>query len=763
MSATAERLNGLLFLLSAATLIAGLTSNGMHEPVLARWCWLAGTLPVAAALAVTSVGAAIRRQAGIDVLALLSIVVALFFGEHLVAAIVALMVATGRSLEDYAQTRARREMTALLQHAPKGATRLEAGQWRQVNVAEICPGDRLMVRHGEIVPVDGGLATPASLDESPLTGESIVRQRQAGESIQSGVLNAGSTFEMVAAASESDSTFAGIVRMVSAAQGERSPSARLADRYALGFVAFTLLLAGASWAYSADPARILAVLVVATPCPLILGVPVAIVSGMSRCAKRGVLVKGGAVLEELAQADILFFDKTGTLTGGLARLVDISCAEGYEPSEVLALAASLSQASNHVISDAVAMMARERGLALIPPSKVQECPGAGVQGMVDKQFIKLGTLAYVMESADIPLWASDAVRRLQIEGMSAVFVSADDRLVGVLLLADKVRLDTPRALRLLRKEGITDQAMLTGDREDIAVAIGEMLGVTEIYAAQSPAEKLAKIRAARERGTVIMVGDGVNDAPALSAADVGVAMGARGAAASSEAADVVLLLDRLDRLVDAVRISRRSRRVALQSVIIGMSLSVLAMLAAALGLLPPLAGAVLQEAIDLLAIANALRALRSDARQLEGAVDTATIDRMKAEHVALEPVMEKIRSVADILPQMERNVAQAELIALNRALLDTLVPHERTEDTHLYPDLARLLGGEDPMAAMSGMHREIFRFTTALNRTITQLPSDGPDAQSVRELQRLLYGLDAILRVHCAQEDELFHMLSQDA
>ncbi len=282
--------------------------------------------------------------------------------------------------------------------------------------------------------------------------------------------------------------------------------------------------------------RILAILVVATPCPLILAVPVAIVSGMSRCARRGVLVKGGGALEGLAKADTLFFDKTGTLTGGVARLVGIECTHGYLAETVLSLAASLAQASNHVISDAVAMTARERGLELLTPSEVRESPGAGVQGLVGGQVVRLGSLMYAMESGDAAEWAQDVIRRVRIGGISAVFVSLDGHLAGVIELADSIRLETPRALRLLRKEGVTRQAMLTGDRPDIAEAVGAMLGVSEIHAEQSPADKLATIHAARRKGTVIMVGDGVNDAPALAAADIGVAMGVRGAAASSEAA-----------------------------------------------------------------------------------------------------------------------------------------------------------------------------------------------------------------------------------
>ncbi|WP_296228876.1 heavy metal translocating P-type ATPase [Ralstonia sp. UBA689] len=755
-------LNLVLLTLSALTLAAGLWARYLGAEVHARQFWLIGIIPNWIVLVVTIARSLMRRQVGIDVLAVMSMSFALLSGEVLVAAVIALMLASGRALEEFAQARAQREMTALLSHAPKRANRFEAGQWHLVDLAEVRAGDRLLVRHGEVVPVDGTLSEPADLDESTLTGESIARRRPAADAICSGVLNVGATFEMMAGASAENSTFAGVVRLVSAAQAERSPSVRLADRYAFAFVGVAVVLAGASWILTGDPSRCLAVLVVATPCPLILAVPVAIVSGLSRCAKRGVLIKGGGALERLALADTLFFDKTGTLTSGYARLVDIECDQRYPPDVVLGLAGSLAQASNHVVAEAVVRAARERSAVLQPPSAVVESPGAGVQGRVGRYVVSLGALSYVLGNSDAPAWSQGFIKRMNYAGASAVFVGVDGELAGALLMVDRVRLETPRALRLLRQEGIKRQAMLTGDRPDVAESVGAMLGVTELYAALSPAAKLTAIQNARAAGKVIMVGDGVNDAPALAAADIGVAMGARGAAASSEAADVVLLVDRLDRLVDAVRIARRTRRIALQSVGIGMSLSVAAMAAAALGYLPPLAGAILQEAIDVLAIGNALRALQLATNAATRSLAPADVEHLKAEHGELEPIMNRIRTVADTLPHMEGSAAKTELLALNQSLAEILVPHERRDDTQLYPDLARLIGGDDPMAAMSGMHREIFRVTNLLGRVVADISADGPDAPVVQELQRLLYGLDAILRLHCAQEDELFHVLGRE-
>ena len=762
MRSTGLLVNLALLVMSALSLAAGLWTRYLGADALAQDLWLIGIVPNWVALAVTIVRSLIRRQAGIDVLALLSISFALLSGEVLVAAVIALMLASGRALEDFAQARAQKEMTALLGHAPKRANRLEGGQWCQVDLATVRSGDRLLVRHGEVVPVDGTLSEPADLDESTLTGESVARHRKAVEAVSSGVLNVGAAFEMVAAASAEHSTFAGIVRMVSAAQAERSPSVRLADRYAFAFAGVAVVLAGASWLLTGDHARCLAVLVVATPCPLILAVPVAIVSGMSRSARRGVLIKGGGALERLAQADTLFFDKTGTLTGGYARLVDIECDSRYEPQEVLRLAASLAQASNHVTAEAVTKAAHDRGVALLLPSAVIESPGAGVQGHVGGHAVSIGTLPHVLGTGVAPPWSDGFIRRVRYAGASAVFVGVDGELAGALQLADHIRLETPRALRLLRQIGVRRQGMLTGDRTDVAESVGAMLGVTDVYAEQSPADKLTAIREARATGTVIMVGDGVNDAPALAAADIGVAMGARGAAASSEAADVVLLVDRLDRLVDAVRIAQRTRHIAVQSVAVGMSLSIAAMIAAALGYLPPLAGALLQEIIDVLVILNALRALQAGPHEATRSLPPTDVERLKAEHAELEPIMNHIRTVADQLPRMERSLAKTALSDLNRSLNLGLVPHERRDDTEVYPDVARLLGGEDPLAAMSGMHREIFRVTNLVDRIVADIPEHGPDTAALQELQRLLYGLDAILRLHCAQEDELFHALGKE-
>ncbi|ONS29690.1 heavy metal translocating P-type ATPase [Burkholderia cenocepacia] len=751
-----------LLVLAAVTLAAG---GGMcaafGAPSLARFAWLLGTVPVLLALTVSLAMAAAKRQAGIDVLAWLAIGLAIMLDETLTAAVIGLMLASGRMLERYAQDRAQREMTALLGRAPRQATRFENGEWRSVAPATIVQGDRLLVRSGECAPVDGTLTGDAELDESMLTGESSIQRRRSGENACSGVVNAGAPFEMVARTTAADSTFAGIVRMVERARHERGPSVRLADRYAAFFVLASLLVAGTAWLLTGDVARALSVLVVATPCPLILAVPVAIVSGLSRCSKRGILVKGGGVLERLAQATILFFDKTGTLTGGRARIVAIECGASVGRGDVLRFAASLAQASGHVVSDALTVAARERGIRLSPPSAVMETAGEGVTGRVDGRVVAIGKFGYVRAGATVAPWCEAFLKRVGNAGGAAVFVGIDGAMVGAIQMADQVRLETPRALRLLKREGVERLVMLTGDRLDIAQAVGELLGVTDVRAEQTPADKLAAVQAARAEGVTIMVGDGVNDAPALAAADVGVAMGARGAAASSEAADVVLLVDRLDRLVDAMRIARRSRRIALESVLIGMSLSVVAMTIAAAGFLPPIAGAVIQEAVDVVVIVNALRVLL--VRPPEARLAGVDVEQLRREHAALSPLLDRLRDLADRLPQLSGVTAASELVDAVDSLDQRLLPHERADDLEVYARLAPLLGGEDPLAAMSGAHREIFRMVRSLREMVSDLPRDGTNPLQVQAIQRLLYGLEAIVRLHCAQEEELFHAVGADA
>lgn len=597
-------------------LAAGGLAFASGQDILAQRLWAGATALVLALLVFHILSSLRRREFGLDLIAALAMGTALLFGENLAGAIVALMFTGGEALEAYAQRRAAREMSALLSRLPRSAARYEDGRLTEVPLEALRPGDRLLVRRGEVVPVDGTVnSAQAILDQSALTGEPLPVRHVRGAPIMSGATNAGDAFDLIARQAAADSTYAGIVRLVETAQRSKAPMARLADRYALGFLALTLAIAGAAWAFSGDPVRLLAVLVIATPCPLILAVPVAIISGISRCAGRGVLVKEGGALERLAALRTVLIDKTGTLTGGRPRLVAIAARDGMAPDEVLRLAAALDQASAHVVASALVEAAGERGLALPSPQQVTEEPGAGLTGSVDGHVLAVGGWDFVTAQLTVAIDPEIAAARAEWTarpGTIVVAVAVDGALAGTLLLADAVREEAQAVLGALRELGVTRLILATGDETARAAAIAAGLGFDAVLSNMTPQDKAAAVAAEHPNGPVMMIGDGVNDAPALAAADIGVAMGGGASAggASSEAAGIVILVDRLDRLIDAMRIARRSRAIALQSVVAGIGLSTLGMIAAAFGLLAPVEGALLQEAIDVAVILNALRALR---------------------------------------------------------------------------------------------------------------------------------------------------------
>ena len=419
--------------------------------------------------------------------------------------------------------------------------------------------------------------------------------------------NVGDAFDLSATHRAAESTYAGIVRLIEAARRSKAPMARLADRFAMAFLALTVVLAGGAWLWSGDPIRALAVLVVATPCPLILAVPVAIVSGVSRAAKAGVLVKGGRALEALARVRVLVIDKTGTLTYGQARIVGIRPVAGFPPERLLQFAASLDQASKHVIARALVQEAQAKGLDLLLPAEVEEVPGEGVEGTVDGRRVVVGGVRFV--SQRVPKAAGAFTDGHYPVGSVVVAVAVDGEPAGLLILADSLRSEAAQVIDSLRRLGITRIVMASGDRHDVAEAVTVGLHLDAVHADLTPDRKIDIVQDEKRHGPVMMIGDGVNDAPALAAADLGVAMGAKGAAASAEAADVVLLVDRLDKIPAAIQVARRSRSIALQSVYAGIGLSVVGMIVAAFGYLTPVQGALIQEAIDVAVILNALRAL----------------------------------------------------------------------------------------------------------------------------------------------------------
>src|SRR6185437_4054920 len=503
----------------------------------------------------------LRREVGVDVIAILAMAGALLLGQYLAGAIIAVMLTGGAALEQYAVARARRELTALISRAPRVAHRLQGEAFIDIPVDQIALGDALVVKPGEVVPVDGIISSSgAVLDESSLTGESRPVSLEAGMPVRSGGSNAGGPFELRVTATASQSTYAGIIRLVQAAEASKAPLVRLADRYALMFLALTLVLTALAWILEGSSIRALAVLVVATPCPLILAAPAAIIAGVSRAAKHGIIIKGGAPLEALARTRVLLLDKTGTATSARPEVVAVETIGVVSSDEIVRSAASVEQLSVHPYAPAILAEARNRKLALAFPSDVREQMGTGISGKVESHRVAVGRYDFVAPGAPRTPELRLVELRTAADGSSSVFVSIDGTLAGVLILQDPIRPEAPRALRSMRAAGIEHIYLVTGDHPDVAELVGDVLGVDRVFAERAPDEKVEVVRLVRSEGITAMVGDGVNDAPALALADVGIAMGARGATAASEAADVVLSADRLEGLLIATRIARRTRR-----------------------------------------------------------------------------------------------------------------------------------------------------------------------------------------------------------
>jgi heavy metal translocating P-type ATPase len=735
---------------------------GEHDAAEVAWAatTIVGILPLAYSVTIDL----LHRQTGVDVIALLAMAGALALGEYLAGAVIALMLSSGRSLEAFADARAHRELSSLLERAPRSVHRYAGSELESIPIDEVRPADVLLVKQGEVVPVDGFLVSEnCVLDESALTGESRPVERSKGEPLRSGAVNAGASLALRATATAEESTYAGIVRLIEEAEKQKAPFVRLADRYALVFVPVALVIAAAAWALTGDPVRALAVLVVATPCPLILAVPIAIVAGISRAARRGIIVKGGGALETLARGSVLLFDKTGTLTSGMPEVADVEVFAVIDPEEVLRLAASLDQVSPHVLGAAIVRAARQRGLPLSFPIEVREEPGSGIEGTVEGRRVSLGKASWVSGDRGLPARARDVRRRSAMEGSSAVFVAIDGEVAGGLILDDPIRPDTPRVIRTLRRAGIKRVVMVTGDHPDVAESVGISIGVDRILSERDPTDKVDAVKAEGDGGVTVMVGDGVNDAPALAAADVGVAMGARGATASSEAADVVLVVDRLDRLAEAIRVAKRSRGIAVQSVLIGMGLSFGGMILGAIGLLPVVGGALFQEAIDVAVILNALRALSGGraARQRAG-LGSNVGDRFRDEHREFVPWLARIRTVADRLESYSPVEARDELQQIRWFLTERLPQHEEEEEAAVYPVVSKLMGGEDPMGTMARAHLEIDHLSRVFVHLVDDVPPEGPAVEDLVDLRRVLYGLHAILRLHFAQEEEAYSWLASE-
>ena len=742
--------------------VGGLVIGGLARVAgygsLASQCWFAATVPVVVGLAYSIVRDLVAGRMGVDAIALVSMLGALALGQPLAGAVIALMYSGGNVLEDFAVGRAARDLRALVDRAPRVAHRRLDHSIEDVPVAQVAIGDTVLVRAGEVIPVDGIVTSPAAVvDELALTGEPIPATKPRGASAFSGTINAGETFELTASAVAGESTYAGILRLVTAAQTAKAPFVRLADRFAVILLPVTIVLAATAWLISGDLIRSLAVFVAATPCPLILAAPVAFIAGVAQAARRGILVKGGAPLEALARTHTVLFDKTGTLTVGGARLLSIEAAPGEVPDRVLQLGAALEQASHHVLARAVVQAALDRGLPLPLPRDVHETMGSGIHGVIYGKNVSAGSRDLIYAHRKPEDWALRAIRRASWRSALVVFVAVDGRTIGALLLADELRAETPHAIRMLRAAHVARIVMVTGDHAAAAQTIGAALDLDAVLADRVPSDKVDAVRSEQRLYPTTMVGDGINDAPALAAANVGIAMGARGASASSEAADVVIIADRLDRVAEAVVVAQRARRIALESIVAGMSLSGLAMLAAMFGWIEPVPAALIQELIDVAVILNALRALRPAPRRGARLLPAAAGRQLHHDHVTLGRGLDRLRNIADALDDTSPETA-AELIGeADTIVQQQVVTHERDDEGNVYPALARLLTGDRAgLAAMSRAHREILHLARLLARVAEDVHSQKVDRYLMRDAQRAIESIEVLVRMHVAQEEEIY-------
>ncbi|MDJ0347883.1 heavy metal translocating P-type ATPase [Cryobacterium sp. PH29-G1] len=594
--------------LVVATVVVGLLglvlgAAGAMDVV--RWLFSGFGLIAALISSVGMVRQLMRGSFGVDLLAIIAIVATILVGEYIATLLIVLMLSGGAALEDFAAGRAARELDALLKRAPQIAHRLDphSGEATDVPATEVTVGDLLLVRPSEIVPVDGQLdSVSAAFDESSLTGESLPVERTSGDAVLSGSINGQRAATIVATATAANSQYQRIIALVEEASQSKAPVVRLADRYAVPFTVGSLALAALAWVLSGDPVRFAEVLVVATPCPLLLAAPVAFMGGMSRAARNGIIVKGAGVLEALARAKTVVFDKTGTLTYGTPQITEVRPEAGFSTDELLTLAASAEQYSSHVLAASVIAAAHERGLLLQTTDSAREAATFGVEAQFGAGTVRVGKLSFIHEGA------ADATATHLEGGQLAMYIAVDGRFAGSIIASDRIRDNARQTVADFARVGVRENLMLTGDARATAQHVAGQVGIVHVRADCLPSDKVDAVQALPQR-PVIMVGDGVNDAPVLAVADVGIAMGAKGSTAASESADVVILLDDISRTVRAVRIGQDTVRVALQSIWLGIVLSVVLMVVAAFGLIPATAGAISQEVVDLLTILNALRAI----------------------------------------------------------------------------------------------------------------------------------------------------------
>jgi len=539
---------------------------------------------------------------GIDILAATAIVASVILGEYWAAIVVVIMLTGGESLEDYADHKAMRELDSLLKRAPVSAHLLKNKNLVDVKVGELKLGDYIVIKPGEVVPVDSIVTEgTSSFDESSLTGESIPVTKKVGEKLLSGAVNIEGSLTAKVLATAENSQYQQIIKLVKSAAASKSPFVRLADRYSIPFTIISYAIAVTVWVVSGHAIRFLEVIIVATPCPLLLAAPIALISGMSRASRHGIIVKTGSALERLAEAKTIAFDKTGTLTNGDLRINDVHLIVSKSKDEVLTLAASLEQYSGHIIAQSIVDEAKSKNIKLPKIKGLKEIPGKGLTANFKNHRILVGKVDLLKDEG---LSVPDKLSKLNT---TSVFVARDNDILGYITLEDTLRDESKKTILNLTSQGIKHLIMVTGDNQKTAERIAAKIGITEIVANALPADKLNAIERLKNR-PVAFVGDGINDAPVLTASDIGIALGARGSTAASESADMIIMLDDISRVASAHKIAKRTFSIAKQSILAGIALSVVLMVIFATGKFKPLYGAILQEVVDVVVIFNALRA-----------------------------------------------------------------------------------------------------------------------------------------------------------
>ncbi len=594
-------------LLAFFGLLLGLLVH-LFRPDLSEWIWLATLLIGGLPIVWQTFKGMLRGHFASDIVAMLAILTAIFMREAFAGAVVVLMQSGGEALEAYGLRRASSSLAALLARSPRFAFRKKGDSLEKIDVEQVRINDTLVVRPGDLIPVDGTITNgSAEIDESALTGEPLAHTKTLHDKVFSGTVDVNGAFEMRADKLSQESQYQKIVELVQKAQAAKAPIQRLADRYAIFFTPLTLLMAAFGFLLTRNPTTILAVLVVATPCPLILATPLAILCGINKSAQSGIIVKGGAPMEQIGRIQAAVFDKTGTITYGTPFVEEIIPLNHESETHLLYAAACIEQLSSHSIAKAVVDKANRK---LPLPLHYKETPGQGVEGEIEGSRYTIGSYSFLEKTLGPSCFQNcdEAIGRFYHQEKLLIFIAKDRLCVGILVVSDRIRPGIPSLLERIHSLGVKEVVMLTGDSAKNAAIIAKQAGIQNVKADLLPEQKVAIVQQLKQKyHPIAMVGDGINDAPALATATVGIALGAYGSAISAEAADIVLLVDDLSKVGDAIAISQQTLRIAKQSIWIGMGLSFALMTIASSGLIPPAIGALLQEIIDVAVILNALR------------------------------------------------------------------------------------------------------------------------------------------------------------